>query len=195
MYVWFEAVMGYFTASVEWARNTDQPDAWKKWWYNPDAKIYNFIGKDNIEFHTIIWPAELMGIDGLYAVDGDGPVSLPYDVPANEFMNIEGQQFSKSRNWAVWIPDLLERYDPDPIRYYVAMTRQRRATRLRVGRLRQPGERRTAGRVAIWSTGCCRLPTSASTAERRAMTVDRAGSGDHRAQRSAFEQVGASLKG
>ncbi len=61
MYVWFEAVMGYFTASIEWAHNIGQPDAWKKWWYNPDAKIYNFIGKDNIEFHTIIWPAELMG--------------------------------------------------------------------------------------------------------------------------------------
>ncbi|MCL4238271.1 MAG: methionine--tRNA ligase [Anaerolineae bacterium] len=122
MYVWFEAVMGYFTASIEWARNIGQPDAWKRWWYNPDAKIYNFIGKDNIEFHTIIWPAELMGIDGLYAADGDGPISLPYDVPANEFMNIEGQQFSKSRNWAIWVPDILDRYDPDPIRYYIAMT-------------------------------------------------------------------------
>lgn len=122
MYVWFEAVMGYFTASVEWARNSGQPDAWKRWWYNPAAKIYNFVGKDNIEFHTIIWPAELKGIDGLYAADGDGPISLPYDVPANEFMNIEGQQFSKSRNWAIWVPDILDRYDPDPIRYYIAMT-------------------------------------------------------------------------
>ena len=122
MYVWFEAVMGYFTASVEWAKNTGQPDAWKQWWYNPEAKIYNFIGKDNIEFHTIIWPAELMGIDGLYAGEDDGPISLPYDVPANEFMNIEGQQFSKSRNWAIWVPDILERYDPDQIRYYITMT-------------------------------------------------------------------------
>jgi len=122
MYVWFEAVMGYFTASVEWAKNTGQPDAWKKWWYNQDAKIYNFIGKDNIEFHTIIWPAELMGIDGIYAEDGDGHLALPYDVPANEFMNIEGQQFSKSRNWAIWVPDILERYDPDQIRYYITMT-------------------------------------------------------------------------
>jgi methionyl-tRNA synthetase len=122
LYVWFEAVMGYFTASIEWARNTGQPDAWKKWWYNPDAKIYNFIGKDNIEFHTIIWPAELMGIDGLYAADGDGHLNLPYDVPANEFMNIENQQFSKSRNWAIWVPDILERYAPDQVRYYITMT-------------------------------------------------------------------------
>lgn len=122
LYVWFEAVMGYFTASVEWAHNTGQPDAWKKWWYNPDAKIYNFIGKDNIEFHTIIWPAELLGIDGLYATEADGHINLPYDVPANEFMNIESQQFSKSRNWAIWIPDILERYHPDQIRYYITMT-------------------------------------------------------------------------
>jgi methionyl-tRNA synthetase len=122
MYVWFEAVMGYLTASIEWAHNTGQPDAWKKWWYNPEAKLYNFIGKDNIEFHTIIWPAELTAIDGLYANASDGHINLPYDVPANEFMNIEGQQFSKSRNWAVWIPDILERYAPDQIRYYVTMT-------------------------------------------------------------------------
>jgi methionyl-tRNA synthetase len=122
LYVWFEAVIGYFSASVEWARNIGQPDAWKQWWYNPAAKIYNFIGKDNIEFHTIIWPAELLGIDGLYADEADGHVNLPYDVPANEFMNIEGEKFSKSRNWAIWVPDILDRYDPDPIRYYIAMT-------------------------------------------------------------------------
>ena len=122
MYVWFEAVMGYLTASMEWAQHSGDPDAWKQWWYNPDAKIYNFIGKDNIEFHTIIWPAELMGLDGLYASADDPPITLPYDVPSNEFMNIEGRQFSKSRNWAVWIPDILERYDPDAIRYYITMT-------------------------------------------------------------------------
>jgi len=126
MYVWFEAVMGYLTASVEWARNTGQPDAWKDWWYNPESKGYCFIGKDNIPFHTVIWQAELLGIDGLYN-DGDqrthdAPLQLPYDVPANEFMNIEGQQFSKSRNWAIWLPDLLTRYQPDAIRYYVART-------------------------------------------------------------------------
>ncbi len=119
LYVWFEAVMGYFTASVEWAHNTGAPDAWKQWWYNPKAKIYNFIGKDNIPFHTIIWQAELMGVDGLYEEDPDKHITLPYDVPANEFMNIEGRQFSKSRNWAIWLPDILTRYDPDPIRYYV----------------------------------------------------------------------------
>ena len=122
LYVWFEAVMGYLTASIEWANNTGQPDAWKDWWYNPEAKIYNFIGKDNIPFHTVIWPAELTGISGIYNEGSDQPINLPYDVPANEFMNIEGRQFSKSRNWAIWLPDILERYQPDAIRYYVAMT-------------------------------------------------------------------------
>jgi methionyl-tRNA synthetase len=119
MYVWFEAVMGYFTASVEWAHNEGDPEAWKKWWYNPDAEIYNFLGKDNIPFHTIIWPAELLGVNGIYN-DDDTPLALPYDVPANEFMNIEGDKFSKSRNWAIWLPDILERYQADAVRYYVA---------------------------------------------------------------------------
>ena len=121
MYVWFEAVMGYFTASIEWAKNQGDPDAWKKWWYNPEAETYYFIGKDNIPFHTIIWPAELLGIDGIYH-DGSEKINLPFDVPANEFMNIEGQQFSKSRNWAIWLPDVLDRYQADAVRYYVART-------------------------------------------------------------------------
>jgi methionyl-tRNA synthetase len=127
LYVWFEAVMGYFTASLEWAKNTGQPNAWKDWWYNPQAEIYNFIGKDNIPFHTVIWQAELLGVNGIYnQVDDanryDADLQLPYDVPANEFMNIEGRQFSKSRNWAIWLPDILERYQPDAVRYYVAAT-------------------------------------------------------------------------
>ncbi len=127
LYVWFEAVIGYFSASVEWAKNTGQPDAWKDWWYNPEAEIYNFIGKDNIPFHSIIWPAELLGVNGIYNDDSVGTryassLQLPYDVPANEFMNIEGDKFSKSRNWAIWLPDILDRYQPDAVRYYVAAT-------------------------------------------------------------------------
>jgi methionyl-tRNA synthetase len=127
LYVWFDAVIGYFSASVEWAAHLGKPDAWKDWWYNPDAQIYNFIGKDNIPFHTIIWQSELFGVDGIYNTDEDSigarrdaKLQLPYDVPANEFMNIEGEKFSKSRNWAIWLPDILERYQPDAIRYYVA---------------------------------------------------------------------------
>ena len=120
LYVWFEAVMGYLTASIEWAKNIGEPEAWKAWWYDPAAKIYNFIGKDNIPFHTLIWQAELMGVDRLYEQDENLHLNLPYDVPANEFMTFEGAQFSKSRKWAVWLLDILERYDADAIRYYVA---------------------------------------------------------------------------
>ena len=110
IYVWFEAVIGYFSASVEWAKNRGTPDKWRDFW-GKDVKPYYFIGKDNIPFHTIIWPAILTGY---------GDRALPYDVPANEFLTIEGRQLSTSRNWAVWLPDYLERYDPDLLRYYLS---------------------------------------------------------------------------
>jgi methionyl-tRNA synthetase len=119
LYVWFEAVMGYFTASVEWARNSGQPEKWKEWWYDPAAKTFYFMGKDNIPFHTIIWPGELMAVERLYEDDPAKRLNLPYDVPANEFLNMESQKLSTSRNWAIWAPDLLERYDPDAARYYL----------------------------------------------------------------------------
>ena len=112
IYVWFEAVIGYLSASKEWAQRRGQPDSWKGFWEDPDAKAYYFIGKDNIPFHSIIWPAMLMGYSGL---------NLPYDVPANEFLSLESHQFSTSRDWAVWLPDYLERYDPDPLRYYLSI--------------------------------------------------------------------------
>jgi methionyl-tRNA synthetase len=119
LYVWFEAVMGYFTASVEWARNVGQPEKWKEWWYDPAAKTFYFMGKDNIPFHTIIWPGELMAVERLYEDDPTKNLNLPFDVPANEYLNMESQKLSTSRNWAIWAPDLLERYDPDPVRYYL----------------------------------------------------------------------------
>ena len=119
IYVWFEAVMGYFTASVEWAHNSGRPEKWKEWWYWPEAKTYYFMGKDNIPFHTIIWPGELMAVERLYEDDTAKRLNLPYDVPANEYLNMESQKLSTSRNWAIWAPDLLERYDPDPVRYYL----------------------------------------------------------------------------
>ena len=118
LYVWFEAVIGYLSASIEWAKMQGDETAWKDWWYDPEALTYYFIGKDNIPFHTIIWPAELLGIKRLY--EEERSLNLPYDVPANEFMNIQGAQASKSRRWAIWMPDLLSRYDPDAIRYYLA---------------------------------------------------------------------------
>jgi len=119
LYVWFEAVMGYLTASIEWSKDFDQPEAWKGWWYDPSAKTYYFMGKDNIPFHTIIWPGELMAVDRLYEDDSALSLNLPYDVPANEYLNMESQKLSTSRNWAIWAPDLLSRYDPDAVRYYL----------------------------------------------------------------------------
>ncbi|MCI0519521.1 MAG: methionine--tRNA ligase [Chloroflexi bacterium] len=123
LYVWFEAVIGYLSASVEWAKLNGQPQAWHDWWYNPQARAYYFIGKDNIPFHAVIWPAQLHGAGESFGkffeeVD-DTRLTLPYDVPANEFMNLEGQKISGSRNWAVWALDFLSRYDPDPLRYYL----------------------------------------------------------------------------
>jgi methionyl-tRNA synthetase len=120
LYVWFEAVIGYFSASIEWAKNTGQPEAWKTWWYQPGSKTYYFIGKDNIPFHAIIWPGELIATGRhLYEEDKRKFLNLPYDVPANEYLSMEGKKLSTSRNWAIWVPDLLERFDPDPIRFYL----------------------------------------------------------------------------
>jgi methionyl-tRNA synthetase len=119
LYVWFEAVIGYLSASIEWAKNNDKHEAWKDWWYDPQAKTYYFVAKDNIPFHAIIWPAQLMGVGRLYEDDPTKTLNLPYDVPAAEFLNLEGAQFSKSRNWAVWAQDFLKDYDADPLRYYL----------------------------------------------------------------------------
>jgi methionyl-tRNA synthetase len=120
LYVWFEAVIGYFSASIEWAKNGGAPEKWKEWWYQPEAKTYYFIGKDNIPFHAVIWPAELIATGRhLYEDDTGKFLNLPYDVPANEYLNMEGAKLSTSRNWAIWLTDLLERFDPDPIRFYL----------------------------------------------------------------------------
>jgi len=112
IYVWFEAVIGYLSASKEWAKLHGDDTAWQPFWQG-EAKSFYFIGKDNIFFHALSWPAVLMGYGGL---------NLPYDIPANEFLTIEGGKLSTSRNWAVWLPDYLERYDPDPLRYFLSVS-------------------------------------------------------------------------
>ena len=119
LYVWFEAVIGYLSAAIEWAKNQGTPEAWKDWWYDPSARSTYFIGKDNIVFHAVVWPAELMGTGPLYQDDTDKRLNLPWNVPANEFFTIEGSKISGSRNWAVWVDDYLTRYAPDPLRYYL----------------------------------------------------------------------------
>ena len=110
LYVWFENVIGYLSASKEWAKLRGDDTAWRSFWQG-DAKSFYFLGKDNVFFHCLSWPAMLMGCGGL---------NLPYDVPANEFLTIEGKKLSTSRNWAIWLPDYLERYKPDPLRYALA---------------------------------------------------------------------------
>ena len=125
MYVWFEAVIGYLSGVIEWSLLHHKLDAWKHWWINKDSKSFYCIGKDNIPFHAIIWPAELIGVgksfDAKMNAPDPQPLVLPYDVPANEFMNLEGRKLSGSKNWAVWGLDFLERYDPDPMRYYLTV--------------------------------------------------------------------------
>ncbi|MDQ6899586.1 MAG: methionine--tRNA ligase [Candidatus Dormibacteraeota bacterium] len=110
IYVWFDAVMGYLSASIEWAHNRGTPDAWQEWWRNSEARGYYFMGKDNITFHTVMWPAILLGV---------GDLNLPYDVVSTEFLTLEGKQFSSSRGHVIEVSDFLSRHDPDPLRYYL----------------------------------------------------------------------------
>jgi methionyl-tRNA synthetase len=120
IYVWFDAVIGYLSASIEWAERQGDPDAWQAWWsLKPDGsapgRSYYFVGKDNTPFHAIIWPAMLMGYGGL---------ALPYDVPANEFLTLDGQKLSSSRTYTArlpFLPEALELFDADAIRFFLTI--------------------------------------------------------------------------
>ena len=107
IYVWFEAVIGYLSASIEAGDQFGNPNLWIDFWKGNSRSFY-FMGKDNIPFHTVIWPAMLLAYEGY---------NLPYDVPANEYVNMESQKISTSRNWVINLKDAVQRYDPDPIRY------------------------------------------------------------------------------
>ena len=120
IYVWFDAVIGYLSASIEWARRSGDPDAWRAWWQSADAESYYFMGKDNIVFHSVIWPAMLLGYGaGGELGAGRGDLHLPTNVVASEYLTVEGKKASTSRNLAIWVSDFLSRYDPDPLRYYL----------------------------------------------------------------------------
>jgi methionyl-tRNA synthetase len=125
IYVWFDAVIGYLSASIEWARRNGDPDAWRAWWTDPDAESYYFMGKDNIVFHSEIWPAMLLGYAGRGAKGGQpgplGALNLPSEVVSSEYLTMEGKKFSSSRNVVIYVRDFLERYDVDALRYYVAV--------------------------------------------------------------------------
>jgi methionyl-tRNA synthetase len=125
IYVWFDAVIGYLSASIEWARRIGDPDAWRAFWQAPDAEGYYFMGKDNIVFHAEIWPAMLLGYDGRGARGGTpgplGALNLPSEVVSSEFLTMEGRKFSSSRQVVIYVRDFLARYDVDALRYYVAV--------------------------------------------------------------------------
>lgn len=111
IYVWFDAVIGYLSASKEYSKIIGKPDYWKGFWQDPEVKNYYFLGKDNIPFHSIIWPAILMGYGGM---------NLPYDIPANEYLMFRGGKLSKSRGGAIDIPSVLKHFDADVLRYYLS---------------------------------------------------------------------------
>jgi methionyl-tRNA synthetase len=125
IYVWFDAVIGYLSASVEWARRSGDPDAWRAWWNDPSAEAYYFMGKDNIVFHSEIWPAMLLGYDGQGSKGGQpgplGTLNLPTEVVSSEYLTMEGRKFSSSRAVVIYVKDFLARYDVDALRYYVAV--------------------------------------------------------------------------
>ncbi len=123
LYVWFDAVIGYLSASIEWARRTGDPERWREWWNDPEAVSYYFQGKDNITFHAQIWPAELLAYAGAGARGGQpgvfGRLNPPTEVVASEFMTMEGKQFSSSRGVVIYVRDMLARYQPDALRYFI----------------------------------------------------------------------------
>jgi methionyl-tRNA synthetase len=125
IYVWFDAVIGYLSASIEWAARSGDPDAWRAWWQSPDAESYYFMGKDNIVFHAEIWPAMLLGYNGRGARGGEsgslGALNLPTEVVSSEYLTMEGRKFSSSRAVVIYVRDFLARYDVDALRYYVAV--------------------------------------------------------------------------
>ncbi|HEX6919078.1 MAG TPA: methionine--tRNA ligase [Actinomycetes bacterium] len=124
IYVWFDAVIGYLSAAVEWARRSGDPEAWRRWWQDPDATSYYFMGKDNIVFHSVIWPSILLGYAGKGARDGTpgplGELQLPSELVSSEFLTMEGRKFSSSRQVVIFVRDFLERYDADALRYWIA---------------------------------------------------------------------------
>ncbi|MEI8186897.1 MAG: methionine--tRNA ligase [Chlorobiaceae bacterium] len=118
LYVWFDAVLGYISFTKEWAEKLGQNDRWKEYWQNPGSRLVHFIGKDNVVFHTLMFPAILMAWN-----EGrvSGRYNLADNVPASEFMNFEGRKFSKSRNYAVYLGEFLEKFPADTLRYSIAM--------------------------------------------------------------------------
>ncbi|MDD7541729.1 MAG: methionine--tRNA ligase [Mobiluncus porci] len=125
LYVWFDAVVGYLSASIEWARRFGStPEDWRQWWNDPEALSYYFMGKDNIVFHSQIWPAELLGYNGEGDFGGEpgdmGRLNLPTEVVSSEFLTMEGKKFASSRGIVIYVRDMLSRYQVDALRYFIS---------------------------------------------------------------------------
>lgn len=124
LYVWFDAVVGYLSASIEWARRIGQPERWREWWNDPQARSYYFMGKDNIVFHSQVWPAELLGYNGEGDRGGEpgdmGRLNLPTEVVSSEFLTMEGKKFSTSKSVVIYVRDMLSRYQADALRYFIS---------------------------------------------------------------------------
>ncbi|WP_024875036.1 methionine--tRNA ligase [Saccharomonospora piscinae] len=124
-YVWFDAVIGYFSASVEWARRSGDPDAWRQWWNNPDARSHYFMGKDNITFHAQLWPTFLLGHNGEGDRGGEvgpyGRLNLPDEIVSSEFLTMSGSKFSTSRGTVIYVHDFLREFGPDTLRYFISV--------------------------------------------------------------------------
>lgn len=124
LYVWFDAVVGYLSASIEWARRIGQPERWREWWNDPEARSYYFMGKDNIVFHSQVWPAELLGYNGEGDKGGEpgdmGRLNLPTEVVSSEFLTMEGKKFSTSKSVVIYVRDMLSRYQADALRYFIS---------------------------------------------------------------------------
>ncbi len=126
IYVWFDAVIGYLSASIEWAKRTGDPEAWRTFWNSDAAESYYFMGKDNIVFHSVIWPGILLGANGQGAVGGEvhealGELQLPTEVVSSEFLTMKGSKVASSRGASIFVGDFLKEFGPDALRFYIAV--------------------------------------------------------------------------
>ena len=126
IYVWFDAVIGYLSASIEWARRSGNPDAWKDFWHEERARSYYFMGKDNIVFHSVIWPGILLGVNGEGSKGGElspllGRLDLPTEIVSSEFLTMRGSKVASSRGASIFVGDFLREFGPDALRYFIAV--------------------------------------------------------------------------
>ena len=167
LYVWFDAVVGYLSASIEWAERSGNPDAWKTFWQDPETASYYFMGKDNITFHSQIWPAELLGYAGKGSHGGQehelGTLNLPTEVVSSEFLTMSGSKFSSSKGVVIYVKDFLKEFGADPLRYFIAVAGpENNDTDFTWDEFVRRVNNELANGWATWSTALCRWRTRTS---------------------------------